>query len=45
MNIAWVPCSELGCEAGLQVDVRHWDNITARGWLCDEHDVDGEEAR
>ena len=36
-GIAWVQCTEVGCVAGLAVDIRHVRNFEDR-WTCDEHE-------
>lgn len=39
-TLAWLDCSAPGCATGgIQVDMRHVDNITAAGgWECPEHE-------
>lgn len=37
--ICWLDCAATGCDAGMAVDVRHIDNLTASGgWYCREHE-------
>lgn len=36
---AWIDCAAPGCPDGIQIDPRHWDNLTASGgWYCPHHD-------
>ncbi|MCW2738867.1 hypothetical protein [Nocardioides sp.] len=38
-HLAWLACSTPGCHAGIAVDLRHVDNLTAAGgWECREHE-------
>lgn len=36
-QLAWVQCTEIGCTAGLAVDIRHVRNFEDR-WHCPEHE-------
>lgn len=37
---AWLDCQAPDCDAGLAVDLRHVDNLTAAGgWYCRKHEV------
>ena len=36
-QIAWIQCLEVGCVAGLAVDIRHVRNFEDR-WACAEHE-------
>jgi hypothetical protein len=38
IDIAWVPCDELGCTNGLVIDARHARNFDGRDWYCQEHE-------
>lgn len=38
-QLAWLACCAPGCTAGIAVDLRHVDNLTAAGgWECHAHE-------
>jgi hypothetical protein len=44
-EIAWVPCQEPGCDAGLVIDARHARNFDGRDWYCTDHETNDRSTR